>query len=57
MTLLSSAACRVSMWQPNSFIGWFAYKLNKEISNKLNMTLRVGCHNATSPEPVGEIVL
>lgn len=57
MMLLSSAACWVSVWQPNSFIGWFAYKLNKEISNKLNTTLGVGQCNATPPEPVGGTVL
>lgn len=42
MMVLSSVACRISIWQPNSFVGWFAGKLSKEIFNRLNVTLGVG---------------
>ena len=41
MTLLSSVACRISIWQSDSFVGWFAYKLSKETLNRLNVTLGV----------------
>lgn len=57
MTLLSSVACRISIWRPNSFLRWFAYKLNKEMFNRLSVTLGVGWHNAAPPEPVGGIAL
>lgn len=42
MIVLSSVACRISVWQPNSFVAWLAGKLNKEVFNRLNVTLGVG---------------